>query len=86
VSILFGAGRHFSSKPGAKVSMTIMRAPLAARAWPGQHPQRVRGNIGLLLAIGGRRGDIKESAGHCDAPGAIEVDCGIIRQPSSGLR
>src|ERR1700752_827856 len=27
VSILFGVGRHFGSQPGAKVSMTIMRAP-----------------------------------------------------------
>jgi hypothetical protein len=27
VSILFGVGRHFDSQPGAKVSMTIMRAP-----------------------------------------------------------
>src|ERR1700745_2356891 len=26
-SILFGVGRHFGSQPGAKVSMTIMRAP-----------------------------------------------------------
>ena len=27
VSILFGVGRQFGSQPGAKVSMTIMRAP-----------------------------------------------------------
>src|ERR1700739_117724 len=27
VSILFGVGRHFGSQPGAKVSMTIIRAP-----------------------------------------------------------
>ena len=27
VSILFGVGCHFGSQPGAKVSMTIMRAP-----------------------------------------------------------
>jgi len=27
VSMLFGVGRHFGSQPGAKVSMTIMRAP-----------------------------------------------------------
>jgi len=27
VSLLFGVGRQFGSQPGAKVSMTIMRAP-----------------------------------------------------------
>ena len=27
VSILVGVGQHFGSQPGAKVSMTIMRAP-----------------------------------------------------------
>jgi hypothetical protein len=46
VSILFGVGRHFGSQPRAKVSMTIILAP-AARAWPGQHTQRIRSNIGL---------------------------------------
>ena len=70
VSIPFGVGRHFGSQPRVKVSMTIIRRA-TARAWPGQHTQRVRSNIGLLLGIGGRRGDVEECAGHCDARGAV---------------
>src|SRR5215470_18978402 len=46
-------------------------ARATARAWPGQQLRRVRGNIGLLLGIGGRRGDIEECAGRCDVLGAV---------------
>src|SRR6516164_3233326 len=70
VSILISVGRQFGSQPRAKVSMTIMRGA-TARAWPRQHTQRVRSNIGLRLGIGGRRGDIEKCAGCRDALGAV---------------
>jgi hypothetical protein len=70
VSILFGVGHQFGWQPGAKV-FDDDHTRATARAWPGQHLRPVQGNVGLLLGVRGRRGDVEESAGHCDALGAI---------------
>jgi hypothetical protein len=40
VSPLFGVGRHFGSQPREGLNDDHARA--TARAWPGQHTQRVR--------------------------------------------
>ena len=39
-------------------------AGAATRAWAGQQAWCIRGDIRLLLWVGGRRGDIEECAGR----------------------
>ncbi len=48
-------------------------AAAAARARARQHTWRVRGDIRLLLRVGGRRSDVEECAGCRDVLGAVGV-------------
>jgi hypothetical protein len=82
VSILFGVGYYFGRQPGAKISMTIMRAPQHGHG-QGSSCGVSGANIGLLLGIGGRRGDIEESAGRWSAAShALDKFCDL--GPKSG--
>ena len=71
-----GIGRHLGSQPRANTSITIMRPP-QRETRARQHTWRVRGDIRLLLRVGGRRSDVEECAGGRDVPGAV----GVGKQP-----
>jgi hypothetical protein len=67
VSIQFGVGQQFGSRPPTKVSMTITCARLA-RAWAWQHALGIWRNIrrlpdrGFVEVESGKRGDRQQLA------------------------